>query len=311
QILDGTDRARQFSYDGMNRLTSEVWLDNASAVTPTVADRLTFLYDPAGNQTLAQDYHSLYTYSYDALDPPRVVNGPFGVTLSLSYDAVGNRTLVQDSYGGSVSSSYDAVNRLTRRDVAVGTVTLLRFDLGYTGRSRLSQLVRYQGGGGSPVLTSNFTYDDHDRLMALTHGGVGSYTFLYDAADRVTVEQFNGGLQTISYDDAAQVTADGTSSFSYDATGNRTNTGYQTGPGNQLLNDGTWTFTYRSYAATKGGLAPAATFPDDGRACAARTKPRRTTLWPRSPPTIRLSASTPTRSTPSSPASIASSSAAI
>ena len=33
-------------------------------------------------------------------------------------------------------------------------------------------------------------------------------------------------------------------SFSYDANGNRTMTGYSTGTGNRLLSDGTYNYTY-------------------------------------------------------------------
>jgi YD repeat-containing protein len=39
-------------------------------------------------------------------------------------------------------------------------------------------------------------------------------------------------------------TADGQRTYSYDPNGNRTLTGYQTGPGNRLLSDGTWDYTY-------------------------------------------------------------------
>jgi RHS repeat-associated protein len=40
------------------------------------------------------------------------------------------------------------------------------------------------------------------------------------------------------------LTSAGSSNFTFDATGNRTMTGYQTGPDNQLLSDGNWNYKY-------------------------------------------------------------------
>jgi RHS repeat-associated protein len=57
-------------------------------------------------------------------------------------------------------------------------------------------------------------------------------------------ETYNGTTKTYTYDNTDQLTADGTTTLTYDANGNRTNTGYSTGTGNQLLSDGTWNYTY-------------------------------------------------------------------
>jgi hypothetical protein len=48
------------------------------------------------------------------------------------------------------------------------------------------------------------------------------------------------------YDATGQLTADGGQGYSYDANGNRTNSGYVTGTDNELLSDGTWNYTYDS-----------------------------------------------------------------
>jgi hypothetical protein len=53
-----------------------------------------------------------------------------------------------------------------------------------------------------------------------------------------------GPTRNYSYDDASQLTGDGTSTWTFDANGNRTNSGYQTTSGNRLSTDGTWNFTY-------------------------------------------------------------------
>ncbi|MBX9625017.1 MAG: hypothetical protein K2X82_14515, partial [Gemmataceae bacterium] len=66
----------------------------------------------------------------------------------------------------------------------------------------------------------------------------------YDAADRLTSKAENGAATTYAYDPAGQLTGAGAATFGYDAAGNRTNTGYVTGAGNQMTNDGVWTYTY-------------------------------------------------------------------
>ena len=52
------------------------------------------------------------------------------------------------------------------------------------------------------------------------------------------------------YDGASQLTSVNGSSYSFDANGNRTMTGYSTGTGNQLLSDGTWNYSYDAVGNT-------------------------------------------------------------
>jgi RHS repeat-associated protein len=55
----------------------------------------------------------------------------------------------------------------------------------------------------------------------------------------------NVEAKTVSfYDRANQLTSDGTTAYSYDASGNRNMAGYQTGTANRTSNDGTYTYTY-------------------------------------------------------------------
>lgn len=78
---------------------------------------------------------------------------------------------------------------------------------------------------------------------------LANYTWTYDAGGRLTQATSVDGTSTYSYDATGQLTA-ATHSFqtdetyTYDANGNRTLTGYQTGTNNQLLSDGTHTYEY-------------------------------------------------------------------
>jgi hypothetical protein len=123
----------------------------------------------------------------------------------MSYDGVGNRTLLQDSLGGVTSSIYDVVNRLTSRQFGGTSQTPLRIDLGYTARNQLSTLTRYSNLGGTQTVGSSaYTYDANQRLTNLQHLNAKSallanFTYTYDLADRLTVEQLNGTSTTYSY----------------------------------------------------------------------------------------------------------------
>ncbi len=86
----------------------------------------------------------------------------------------------------------------------------------------------------------------------------------------VTSETLNGGSPTsYTYDSTNQLTNDGTKAYSYDANGNRTMTGYQTGAGNRLTNDGVYTYTYDDEGnlskKSKGASAETWTYTYDNR----------------------------------------------
>jgi len=71
------------------------------------------------------------------------------------------------------------------------------------------------------------------------------FGYQYDQADRVTQETSTlGPTRNYGYDKAGEVTSDGSNNWTYDLTGNRTNTGYQTGAANQLVTDGTYNYTF-------------------------------------------------------------------
>ena len=73
---------------------------------------------------------------------------------------------------------------------------------------------------------------------------LANYTYTYDAASELKTKVENGTTTSYSYDADGELTADGSTAYSYDATGNRTNTGYSTTTGNELQTDGTSTYTY-------------------------------------------------------------------
>jgi RHS repeat-associated protein len=244
---DRDGRRRDFTYDADGRLLTELWY---AADGTTVVDTLSYAYDANGNQLAASNRNGTYTFTYDADGRMLTEAEPFGVSLSFSYDADGNRTSVQDSFGGTTTSAYDGNGQLTSLQFAEARGNALRADLAYDGDGNRSTVTRYADlAGMQAVGTSNYRYDADGRLVGLQHNDAAGnslldYTCTYDANGWLTAQTLNGTTTSYSYDATGQVTGAGGAGYSYDANGNRTLTGYQTGPGNQLLSDGTWNYSY-------------------------------------------------------------------
>ena len=129
--------------------------------------------------------------------------------------------------------------------------------------------LRTIGGTGTSVNTS-FVYDAANRQttitdQAVTPTGSGGYTttplatyvYGYDSANRVTTQVNADGTYTYTYDNANELTGayksgTQTESYSYDLNGNRNSTGYTTGTENETTASPGYTYTYSSFAATKG-----------------------------------------------------------
>lgn len=242
---DRLGRRRDFSYDAVNRQTGETWVATGQTV-----DRLTYTYDAVGNLLTAANGSGRYTFTYDNGNRLVTVQEPFDTQMTFTYDAVGNRTQVEDSFGGVTTSVYDAANRLTSRRFGGTDQTPLRLDITYTAADQMATMLRYSDlAGTSKVGESDYTYEGSRQLTNLQHKDgddelIANYTYTYDAAHRVLTETLNGTTTTYSYDSTNQLTNDSATTYTYDANGNRTMSGYQNGSGNRLTNDGTWTYTY-------------------------------------------------------------------
>ena len=89
---------------------------------------------------------------------------------------------------------------------------------------------------------ASYVYDAAGRTTNIQQQDGSSHVpasnnYAYDLASRVSNEVLDGVSTTIGYNAASEVTADGTTTYSYDGTGNRTLSGYATGAGNQLTSD--------------------------------------------------------------------------
>ncbi len=211
---------------------------------------------------MAQDNNSLYNYTYNSggqltgetVTYPGYSSSPL-VTLGFSYDAFGNRTGMTDSLGGSMGYTYNGENQMTGMPLALNGTTAASLTMNYDGLARLSGTTMSTPTGAT--IASTNSYDNASRLTNInyTNGGssLASYNYTYNHASEITNYQDNSGnALAYGYDYSGELTsATGTlaasnynQTWSYDANGNRTTSGFSTGTGNELLSDGTWNYKY-------------------------------------------------------------------
>jgi RHS repeat-associated protein len=260
-ITDRNGRTRSFTYDALNRQTEENWLaSNGSVIRSTQS-----FYDPMNQLVGLTDPSSSYSYSYDLNGRMKTVSN-FGtpgtptVLFTYGYDNTDNVTSVTEAINGvntsSTTYSYDSLNRVGQIVQTVNAVQNKRVDFAYNSIGQVSSMKRYSNGAGTQLVAETLNeYDSFNRLIGINHrrangSSINNYTFGYDAADRITAITDIDGATTYTYDRSNELTgADrpGTTrdeSYTYDANGSRTNTGYQTGSNNRLQTDGTYTYTY-------------------------------------------------------------------
>ena len=255
RLTDRNARLTEYTYDSVGNLTTERWLTNGSVVRET-----TSTYDEAGNLLTIQDPDSRYTFTYDELgrvlsDDNLGTSNSARLILTYAYDVVGNLLSTTDNFGVTVTSSYDQWNLLASRTWTGSSIDPVRVEFTYDERGLRNSVTRYGDATGTSLIGSTMAgYDDRGRLIDLDHRDAvdavfADYDWLFDEAGQITQESYNGNVVDYTYDDFGQLMiadhSDQTDeNYTYDENGNRTNTGYETGPANQLTTDGTFNYDY-------------------------------------------------------------------
>jgi RHS repeat-associated protein len=260
---DRNGRVIEYTFDDMGRQTAELWKDGETTVRT-----ISFEYNAASQLTGVTDPDADYTYIYDDLGrTTAIVVTIAGLTPSVgldqAFDAAGNRTQAAFAFGTTDDMvndyTYDDLGRVTRIDQSSpqsgNTVAEKRIDLAYDAASRWNTIARYADVAGTDlVVESSWTYDNASRLTALTHvkdtTTLADYSWSFDSTGRVSqFDSATDGTVDYTYDDTNQLTGadydyQTDESYSYDANGNRTTTGYSTGDDNRLTSDGAYAYTY-------------------------------------------------------------------
>ncbi|MGW0576254.1 LamG-like jellyroll fold domain-containing protein [Streptomyces sp. NPDC002920] len=268
QLLPGAVK-RERTYDGLGRLTRETGSGAEAATTAR-----TLQYDLTGRLTAAGTADGLTrnTYTYNDRSQLLTADGPGG-TSRYAYDADGSMTK-RTTTAGTADYTYDAAGRIDHVSDSI-TGNDIWYDFDAEGRPTLEQYATPAAGGTAYTVTAKRTYgyDDLGRLNADTvktaDGAttVVSISYGYDLDDNLTSKTTTGtagsGTNTYAYDYASRMTAwtkNGTTTTSYgwDAAGNRTTAGSTTATfdaRNRRLSEGTTTYTY----TPRGTLASVST----------------------------------------------------
>ena len=262
--LSTTDRNGRIitnSYDNLNRLTTEKWVDISGAVLNTIVSN----YDKIGQLTSSYDLDSKYTYTYDfdnritSVDNTGTSGVP-SVLLSYIYDKNGNTISVNDKINGvnagTLAYTYDSLDRVTQLTQSGTGVQAKRVNMSYNPIGQIASINRYRDLTGTQLsIGTSYSYDSLNRLTGISHKNeasltVASYNYSYDNGSRISQIGSVDGTTDYNYDGTNQLTGANYSSsqtdeaYSYDANGNRTNSGYTTGLNNQLLSDGIYNYQY-------------------------------------------------------------------
>jgi RHS repeat-associated protein len=205
---DARAKTATYGYDALNRVTSITWPDQA----------LSFGYDAGphgkGRLTSASDAQHSLAYTHDALGRLTGKGQTVGaVTLAVGYGyAQGRLSTLTLPSGQVVTYGYDSNGRIT--SVAVGGTTVLHSILhepfgpiaGWTwGNGTLAARTHDADGQVTQVDSAGlktYSYDDAFRLTGITDAQdpARSFTYGYDALDRLTSAARSGLTQSFSYD---------------------------------------------------------------------------------------------------------------
>ena len=239
--VDGTGARRASGYDAASQLTSN---------TDASGRRTEHSYDPAGNrtQTLLPDGRVI-GYVYDALNRLTRTDFPDGSSHTVTYRTDNRKATETDARGVTTTYGYDAAGRLVSV-VQSGIATPTAYGYDETNARTLQRdaagrevLWRYDEAGRPTRRTlpdgtnENFSYDAEGRLTVHSTFGGQSITRTYDTEGRETSRSiaatanapartitwtYNADGQRATQTETGPTSAQGTTTYTYDAKGRLT-----------------------------------------------------------------------------------------
>ncbi len=266
-LKDQQGRTTTYGYNGDNELTS---INYSDGQTPNV----TYSYDSDRQRTKMTDETGTTTYSYDSLHRFTSTTDGAGQTINYGYDLANNETSITYPNQQTVTRTFDQENRLQSITDWLGNTTTFGYDPD-------SNLV----SSTFPATTGNVDTDGYnaaDQLVSASFAQgqsmLATLAYTRDPLGEVTGETQTGlpGSSSLSYgyNQLAQLTSAGYSSYSYDNAGNVTQlagaSGYSYDNASELASSPTATYTYNqlgertSSTPTAGGQTSYA-YDQDGR----------------------------------------------
>jgi len=225
-----------YTYDAAGRVLSET--QQIPGLTPTVVlsseytagnrTQLAAVLTTAGTPTHT-NYEFVNAYQYEFDQGTNIFSrmsrvsqsGVSGTnTSTVTYDAVAAKSA---AFEYNRAGEFTAVSRYAD---ATAMTLVAHADYEYDRQRNLTSLIYSKTGSALPYYS--WTFDPLGNMETATNNTDGTVDYTSDSTGQLLTA--TGGPPNESY--------------TYDANGNRTNTGYSTGPNNQLLSDGTFNYTY-------------------------------------------------------------------
>ncbi len=206
------DRVTEMEYDELGQLTKLI-----EGVGTALERTTAYEYDDAGNLvTITDPLDHATNYEYSKRNERTLIVDALDGEIELEYDKVGNLISLIDPVENETTWTYDDAHRLIAETDPLGKTTSYERDENGNvveiedrlGRMRLfafdenNRVIEevWKSAGGSTLQTQEFTWDENGNLLTATDPD-GSYTFTYDALNRVeTTAQPFGVSQTFTYD---------------------------------------------------------------------------------------------------------------
>ncbi|MFJ8444438.1 DUF6531 domain-containing protein [Kitasatospora griseola] len=238
-----------WTYDSANRVTTHKDARNNTVIyTYNSLNQLTQTTDPAGGKT---------TYTYNALNQLATVTSPRNGTTTYGYDSAGNRASATTPLGEKTTFGYDAAGRVTSKTDPRGNAagakasdftTIYAYDasgLLTSATDPIGNATTYVYDADGQLITvtdalghvTTYGYDSEGHRATVTDAAGKTWTSTFDwAGDTTSTTDPLGNKTTSTYDKnqrpATVVSARGnvtganpqayTTTFGYDANGNRT-----------------------------------------------------------------------------------------
>jgi RHS repeat-associated protein len=253
-LTDPLNRTTSYGYDPAGQLTSIAYSDghtpnvsysyNPDGQRTAMTDgtgNTSYTYDSLGRLTGTTDGNNDHlSYGYDLADQQTSITYPNGKTITQAFDPAGQLTSITDWLTNTTSFAYDSNSNVTTTTFPQASSNVDRY--GYNRADQLTQITNSQGAstlasaayardpvgqissatvsGTLPASTTNYTYDQLERLTA-----AGALSNTYDTADNATQLQSISGY---TYDAANELTSispqglTAVTSYTYDPPGERT-----------------------------------------------------------------------------------------
>jgi len=258
------------SYDQMGDLSEQTGA-GASATTPT----RTFGYDLDGRMTSAATPAGTDTFTYNNASELTAATGPSG-NSSFTYNGDGLLTSETDT-AGTTSYTYNQADQLaTETEPATGAVLSYGYNadgqptsIAATSGSTKgdTQTLTYTGlhqvasdtlatASGTTIASESYAYDFDGDLTSATTSGLpapGTTTYTYDEADRLISATAGGTTTAYAYDNDDNLIKDGSLTYTYNARDELTS--YQLGDYTPATN------TYSANGALTSSTGGDGTFP--------------------------------------------------